>query len=206
MKLVENLQIGFAAIVTVLVFGGMGYLVAVADNVSANYNKEYRVPYVINDTNINELISKVNNLKEGERLVLNVNSLGGSAGPLYELVNAMHKTKGHVIAHVTGYAESAGGLIALSSSELVVEPLTIFMFHGVQNSTGAVLGADGLINNSLICEYILKGILTSDELNTIFTNHSELYLTGEEVKARFDKLHGITVLDGGQLVDGLDRK
>lgn len=78
---------------------------------------------------IRELAMDIRNLADGQVMILHINSFGGHVAAEKEIANALKLTKGKVIAHIDGEADSAAAMIALECHGLVVGPKSTMLFH-----------------------------------------------------------------------------
>lgn len=79
-----------------------------------------------------EVLNAIRNADEDEKIVLTIDSPGGSLTAGIEIYHALKKHPGHVIAKVDGCAASAASMIMCGADTVQVYKSSIVMIHGVQ--------------------------------------------------------------------------
>ena len=138
-------------------------------------------------TKISEIADKIRNAKEGQDVLIHINSYGGVVFNALEIMNAMKETKGHTIAVLDGAVISAGSMIALSAQEIQVSANSMVLIHLA--SGGDPSGPMLMWMNFRILLPLITGILTPQEINGVFAGQQWI-ADGSVLKDRFDRLHG----------------
>lgn len=127
---------------------------------------------------------------------IHLSGYGGQASTIYYLTNIIANSKANVVMYIDGDVMSAHAAIALAGKNIVISPLTYFLFHypAVANAKGEnvpmksicgdLKGKDRGIDNSVNC-YEQDRIET--ELSTTFFNDRIApYLTKDEIKRYYE--------------------
>lgn len=138
------------------------------------------------------LLQCMENMGEGDKLDIFVNSGGGRLDSAMAIINGMHSTEGDVTVISNGMTASAAGIILLSAPELVISPVSQFMAH---NTTFGTYGKVGEIesNVNFSKKYLDKllnesyyGFLTPQEIQEM-KKGVDYYFDSEEILERLER-------------------
>jgi len=79
--------------------------------------------------------------EKAEAIILKINTLGGSLAATLEIIEALKKFKGRLIAYVDKEAMSAGAYIAIITDSIYLSPKAIIGAAAIVQHTGANLEA-----------------------------------------------------------------
>lgn len=136
------------------------------------------------------IVHLLGNAVEGDEVIFNIFSYGGSVETGCMIINAMKNTKAKVTTVALGLCASIAAMIWSCGHERVVEDGATLMYH---MPSGMVYGktADNEEESRQIQEYfaefmkeVTKGILTEDELNKIVGRRMDLFIPASTIKAR----------------------
>lgn len=134
----------------------------------------------------------LNRAKEGDKILILINSPGGSVATLNLLLSAMKRSKAEITTRVTGYACSCGFMLWVSGDVIEAAPGSYVMAHGSSNS--GMSGKTELLEeytsatNALVAKLLQigmdKNILTSDEFVSATKKKQDIYITYNELIKR----------------------
>lgn len=138
------------------------------------------------------LLQCMENMQEGDKLDIFIQSGGGRLDSSMAIINAMHSTEGDVTVISNGMTASAAGIILLSAPELVISPVSQFMCHQASLGSGGKLGeVDSHIQFSK--KYITKlmdesyyGFLTPEEIQEM-KKGVDYYFESDEILERLER-------------------
>ncbi len=138
------------------------------------------------------LLQCMENMSEGDKLHIFINSGGGRVDTAMAIINGMHSTEGDVTVISNGMTASAAGIILLSAPELVISPVSQFMAH---NATFGTYGKVGEIesNVNFSKKYLDKllnesyyGFLTPEEIQEM-KKGVDYYFDSDEILERLER-------------------
>ena len=125
------------------------------------------------------LATKIENLKEGQKLTLKLHNYGGNVSTASLLINAIKASKGDITADITGVTFSSGTAIACATNKVIIRPNSFLMQHPVQEGNGFSFRPTerlGLIEYSrrsmLDCKK--HGIFSQDDIDAV-SRGNEVY-------------------------------
>lgn len=130
------------------------------------------------------------NAVEGDEVVFNIYSYGGSVETGCMIINAMKNTKAKVTTVALGMCASIAAMIWSCGQVREVSDNAVIMYH---MPSGMVYGktADNEEESRHIQEYfaefmreVTKGILTDEELEKIISKRTDLFIPAGTIKAR----------------------
>jgi ATP-dependent protease ClpP protease subunit len=129
---------------------------------------------------------------ENDRVVIFLNSSGGSLESLDSFLFELADCKAHIHIRASGIIASAATFILLSGHSFEISPYAKVLFHSA--TFGNYAAAGEMVETSTFlrdeCERLARDyyspILTEDELIDIFKNKKEFWMTSEEFCKRFD--------------------
>lgn len=138
------------------------------------------------------LLQCMENMQEGDKLDIFIQSGGGRLDASMAIINAMHSTEGDVTVISNGMTASAAGIILLQAPELIITPVSQFMAHQASLGSGGKLGEiDSHIQFSK--KYITKlieesyyGFLTPDEISET-KKGVDYYFDSDEILERLER-------------------
>lgn len=138
------------------------------------------------------LLQCMENMQEGDKLDIFIQSGGGRLDSTMSIINGMHSTEGDVTVISNGLTASAAGIILLSAPELVISPVSQFMCHQASLGSGGKLGeVDSHIQFSK--KYITKlmdesyyGFLTPEEIQEM-KKGVDYYFESDEILERLER-------------------
>ena len=147
---------------------------------------------------------------EGEDLVLEVNSGGGSVFAGFEMYSVLRNAACHTVAEVQSLAASAASVLMLGADEVHASPVAQVMIHlpvvqtdGDRYAHQDSIGVLDSITESLLNAYTIKagGKATRDELKRQMKN--ETWMTAPEAKALglVDKITGEETIDPAAIIN-----
>lgn len=142
--------------------------------------------------NYDELCFVLESVKEGEQVVLHINTYGGHIDSAFKVIASIRRCKGTVTARLTGTVASAGTIIALMCDEVEVEDFTHFMIHnystGAQGKGHEIMEFVNFNDKDLQNTFtkIYKGFLTPTEIKKVLAGR-DMWLTADETRKRWDK-------------------
>jgi ATP-dependent protease ClpP protease subunit len=140
-----------------------------------------------------KVFEMIRNAEESDIIKFHINSEGGHLFTAIQFIRAMTETKATIIASAEGMCMSAATMIFLSADTFEISEHCMFMFH---NYSGGTFGKGGEMYDQLIKERkwsekiinkIYKGFLTDEEIKSIMNNR-DIWMEGDEVKTRLEKL------------------
>lgn len=146
------------------------------------------------------LLQCMENMQEGDKLNIFINSGGGRLDASMSIINGMHNTEGDVTVISSGMTASAAGIILLQAPELVITPVSQFMAHnctfGSYGKTGEIESdvnfrkkyLDKLLNESYY------GFLTPDEISEM-KKGVDYYFDSDEILERLERRSVIHQID-----------
>lgn len=93
------------------------------------YIKAFDLQDEIEGFNYTDLITELYDAKEGDKLILNINSPGGRVDVGMEIVDAIQDSNATVVGYVQWNSCSMAAVIALACDNLVFRENTYLMFH-----------------------------------------------------------------------------
>jgi ATP-dependent protease ClpP protease subunit len=138
------------------------------------------------------LLQVIEGLTEDDTLSIHVNTYGGSLDGATCIIQAMKNTPAEVVVTLDGRAASAGSMICLAASNLVVGPYADLMIH--QGSFGSSGTQSNVISHAVfednrvkkIMQECYEGFLTDAEMNGIFLG-VEMWFDFDEIIKRLDQ-------------------
>jgi len=134
----------------------------------------------------------IRNASENDIIEIHINSYGGEAFTVVQLLNALKNTNATVNIFVEGRCMSAATFLLFAGDTLNVDEHSSFMFHTY--STGMV-GKSGELSTNIahstewfnnFVRSIYKDFLTEAEISSILDN-KDIYMTATEVQKRVEK-------------------
>lgn len=136
------------------------------------------------------IVHLLGNAVEGDEVVFNIYSYGGSVETGCVIINAIKNTKAKVTTVALGLCASIAAMIWSCGHERVVEDGATIMYH---MPSGMVYGktADNEEESKQIQEYfaefmkeVAKDILTEEEFAKIISRRMDLFIPASTIKAR----------------------
>ncbi|QKN88464.1 ATP-dependent Clp protease proteolytic subunit [Vibrio phage vB_ValS_X1] len=133
------------------------------------------------------------NASESDTFEIYLNGPGGHLSTCIELVHEIANTKGRVVGHLTGEAQSAHANIFMACHEHVVYPYSLLMVHTFSGGFYAkgedVTRAAKAYNELTRTCYtdLYTGFLSDEELEDVLRNNHDRYYIGQEI---LDRLAG----------------
>lgn len=164
----------------------------------------YNKPVVLNSVDVyldtpiyelsyyRDLLHYMRSMEQGDELRIWIDTDGGSTDSALAIAQAMDKSEGDILCIISGKAYSAGGLIALSAPNLIVQENASFMVHTVSYGTGAAKAGNlnSMVDfytkevNKIIYKYY-KGFLTDQEIEDVI-NGKDFWFDSEEIIRRLE--------------------
>ena len=138
------------------------------------------------------LLQCMENMQEGDKLDIFIQSGGGRIDASMAIINGMHNTEGNVTVISNGMTASAAGIILLSAPELVISPVSQFMAH---NCTFGSYGKTGEIESDVnfrkkyldkLLDESYYGFLTSGEIAEM-KKGVDYYFDSDEILERLER-------------------
>ena len=132
--------------------------------------------------------------QEGDEVVFNIYSYGGSVETGCMIINAIKNTKAVVTTIAMGLCASIAAIIWSCGHKRIVTPNATIMYH---MPSGLVYGktADNEEESKQIQEYfaelmreVAKGILTEEELEKIISKRMDMFIPAGTIQARLASL------------------
>ena len=130
------------------------------------------------------------NAVEGDEVVLNIYSYGGSVETGCMIINAMKNTKAKVTTVAFGMCASIAAMIWVCGHNREVTPSATIMFHMPSGLTWGKT-ADNEEESRHIQEYfsefmkeVTKGIVTEEELDKIITKRMDMFIPASTILSR----------------------
>lgn len=145
------------------------------------FSKEYHVDLYSTFVELNsdyiDLAQLIKTMPKGNKIIFHMHNYGGSVEALSLLVNAVESTKAETTAYVDAPSYSAGAVFSCATNNLVMEPNSFIMFHGMA-ADGEMVKEAGLIGYSkkLLTQCVEKGILREEDIYNI-NNGKEVYVS-----------------------------
>lgn len=129
---------------------------------------------------------------ESDRVVIYLNSVGGSLDSLDSFLFELADCRAHVHIRASGTIASAATFILLSGHSFEISPYAKLLFHSA--SFGNYSQAVDMVDTSVFlrdeCERLARDyyspILTEEELKDIFVNKKEFWMSSDEFCKRYD--------------------
>ena len=137
------------------------------------------------------VLQGIESLGEGDLVILNINSYGGSLDGAISLINAIENTEADVCANIEGVAASAASLIALASPSISVCPYATMMVHsatfGSFGKQSDVISHASFIDKRVrtLMHKVYKDFLTDKELEEVIMG-KEFWFDAEEIVRRLE--------------------
>lgn len=156
--------------------------------------------------NFVDVINKLDTASRGDTVVLHLSGVGGSVDTTVDIINAMQRSKAHVVTSVDGSVASGHAYIALASKDVRVASDGVFMIHHTsalnqqrvcdQYAGEQDRGQDKqkkclqYVNSSIaetegILHRYIEKFLTKEEFARVLAGE-DVYLSLEELKKRVD--------------------
>lgn len=138
----------------------------------------------------NELCYALDTATMNETFHIYINTPGGMIDSAFMIIDAMRRTKAHIVGHLAGTIASAGTLVAMACNEITVAPYTAFMIHnysmGAQGKGHELKSRQEFTDRSLNAAFagIYEGFLTPQEMTQIIDGR-DLWLSSDEVYERW---------------------
>lgn len=129
--------------------------------------------------------------KDGDIIYIHLNTYGGLMISAVSWVNAIRRSKAHVIA-ICDVAMSAGTIITLACDEIWYTQYTEFMIHDI---SGGSYGntRDQKVQQEHYEKYFTQflydayeGFLTTKEVDAFIAKGTDWYMVGDELQTHFD--------------------
>lgn len=154
--------------------------------------------------------SALEELPEGEDLVLEINSGGGSVFAGFEIYSVLRSATQPTVAEVQSVAASAASVIMLGCQEVVASPVAQVMIHlplmrtdGNRYDHVESIGVLDSITESILNAYVVKsrGLSTRDELKRMM--RTSTWLTAPEAKGLglVDRILGEETIDPNAILN-----
>lgn len=143
------------------------------------------------------IVHLLGNAVEGDEVIFNIFSYGGSVCTGCMIINAIMNTKAKVTTVAYGLCASIAAMIWSCGHDRVVEDNATIMYH---MPSGCVYGktADNEEESRHIQSYfaefmaeVTKGILTKEELDKIIGRRMDLFLPADTIKARMAVMNNV---------------
>lgn len=155
-----------------------------------NHTTVYLTDTIDSPNYYNELCFKLKSASPAEVFTLVINTPGGILDSAMMIVDALKTTKAKTIAQISGTVASAGTIITLACSEVIIADHTAFMIH---NYSGGLVGkghelkahqefVDANLNKSFTSLY--GGFLTPTEIKKVIDG-KDYWMDKDEVLTRF---------------------
>lgn len=139
-----------------------------------------------------EAISALGAASENDRVVIYLNSGGGSLDSLDTFLFELADCRAHIHIRASGLIASAATFILLSGHSFEISPYAKILFHSA--TFGNYSAAVDMVETSTFlrneCERLARDyyspILTEEELNDIFNHKKEFWMSSDEFCQRFD--------------------
>lgn len=138
-----------------------------------------------------KLISLFHSSKEEFDVYFHLHTPGGNIDTTCNILTAMSRCKSQIITHNMGMAASCGSFLLSFGDKIIVDPLSITMFHnaisGYQDSLHRVkTKVDHTVNRvtDIFHRMISRGIVSEEEAFKIIDNGEEFFLTSDVVTER----------------------
>ncbi len=194
----------FKLAVGLILLGMFTRLVHASPKVEATYDKPFEVvsmlgssPYVIKlnsqieiPGSYDEVVEALADMNESDKVIVELNSPGGSVLGGIPLVNALLQTKAHVTTRITGGAYSMAAVLFCTGDTKLMDQGTVLMFHDY--SIGNLGGKGNEIEQftlsiSRMMRETLSGacgdILTPTDIDNILSG-KDLYIHPADLKGR----------------------
>lgn len=145
--------------------------------------------YITEPKNYRNLFEVLANAEEVDEVVFMINSYGGSADTMIQILSAMRQTKAKTTTKVFA-AGSAATYIALAADNIIIDEFATFMFHGmIWSHMGSVSNGkakfDHCINSmNMLNKTYLSMVLSDEEIELISKGDHEIWITGAQVIER----------------------
>lgn len=140
-----------------------------------------------------EELEAINSAGAGDIIYIHmVGCPGGDGNTTMAIINAIISSPAHTVCVIEGHNASAGSIIPMVCSEVVVTPYCSLMCHtGHGGEYGTIMNKArsatfrGKLYHSWLAD-VYEGFLTEEELKMIFDG-LEIYLDSEEIQERLDR-------------------
>jgi ATP-dependent protease ClpP protease subunit len=191
----------FVAILLIFSLSGLTYYQLFKTRTDTTYTvvSNMNLPEVIEKDNVADLITAINSLQAGQKMILHINSRGGSVLAGNQVDEAIDNCKGAVEGEVDGMAASMAAVILMHCQQASFHgDKTEILFHVVRfinPLTGEVIIPNDeddpnvkAINAEL--RKTVEVVLEPSELNTIFKLHRDFWISGADLQTRLcTKVH-----------------
>lgn len=145
---------------------------------------------------VSEMFKWVTEITPGDELNIYINSEGGAIATATSLIKHLSDLDIEINIHVSGICQSAACIILFGlynkAKNVVIDPYTIFLFHGLRSSgSGKVADNKAAIDiltrlQDKLYKDLFIDLLTKDELNGVKLGH-EVYMLGHDVVKRIEE-------------------
>lgn len=138
------------------------------------------------------IIQRMHVMQEQDSMIIHIDTYGGRLDGAMAIIDAMENCQGKIIVVVSGYAASAGSIIALRAPNLFITPNARFLCHsasyGYSGKAADVRDhqefSDKWLNKVFVESY--SGFLTDKEMQ-LCMNGKEYYMLADEIEERLAK-------------------
>lgn len=136
------------------------------------------------------IVQALENAKQGDEVMLKINSPGGRTDSAQAVYVALLETKARTKAKLIN-AASSGSIVAMACDEIQTTPFCTMMIHnasaGTSGKVGDMAAASAHYQNHFRewFQELYDGFLTNDEIIDV-TKGQEFYLKEREIKARLE--------------------
>jgi len=155
-----------------------------------NITNAYLTSEIAEPSEYNEFCYLLSTASEAETFHIFLNTPGGILDSAFMIVDAINNSKARVVAHLSGCVASAGTIIALACSELIIADHIEFMVH---NYSGGIAGKghemkarQEFVDASLQKAFhtLYAGFLTKEEMQEVIDG-KDMWMGKAEVLSRF---------------------
>lgn len=137
--------------------------------------------------NIKHAMNVLDRAKQGETVILNIKSGGGSDVTMYKLLKKMKKSKAYVITKNRDYALSAGAIVGISGNCIKRSNPTVWLFHVARYMhNNKLVAMKYRIKDLALLRSIHPNILTKKEAKQ-FLKGKDIILSGYQIEQRMPK-------------------
>lgn len=148
------------------------------------------------DTDIFEAITVIRNTSHKDEVHIHLNGFGGSVDVGWQIIQAMREADGVIYTYNEGVCASMFAMIFLSGNYCCPSKHSTLMLHQVQTCTGYGANSDNIRVLSFIQDRalamfkdIVRGFVTEEEMERMFTSNFDMYLSYEEQIERFKSMN-----------------
>ncbi len=158
-----------------------------------------------------EELQLIRELKEGEKVHLNINGLGGQVATLVQFVNVINATKGHVHGNLEGMAHSCHSMLFLACHSWTVGENCIMLVHNYSAGNygkGAELVASTEATHAWctdISKSIYEGFLTEDEMSKVLDD-KDVWVTSDGLHERLERLQEHRELEAAIFMEEFEKQ